>query len=107
MSKPSIGFIGLGLMGGNMVENLLNKGFSTTVMDLNPDAVAKCTARGAKVAKTGKELAESADIVMLCLTTSNIVEKCTILLTNAQIWLNSSRLLLNSSPILLNISQYC
>ena len=35
MSKPTIGFIGLGLMGGNMVENLQNKGYELTVMDLN------------------------------------------------------------------------
>jgi len=27
MSKPTIGFIGLGLMGGNMVENLQKKGY--------------------------------------------------------------------------------
>ena len=26
MTKPTIGFIGLGLMGGNMVENLQNRG---------------------------------------------------------------------------------
>tara|TARA_Y100000296_G_scaffold53198_1_gene60942 strand:- start:4361 stop:5239 length:879 start_codon:yes stop_codon:yes gene_type:complete len=74
MSKPKIGFIGLGLMGGNMVENLLNKGFPVTVMDLNSDAVNKCVDKGAKTASSGKTLAEDADIVMLCLTTSDIVE---------------------------------
>ncbi|MDP5131722.1 MAG: NAD(P)-binding domain-containing protein, partial [Paraglaciecola sp.] len=47
MSKPTIGFIGLGLMGGNMVENLQKKGYQLTVMDLNKDAVAACVARGA------------------------------------------------------------
>ena len=75
MSKPTIGFIGLGLMGGNMVENLQNKGYAVTVMDLNKAAVDKCVERGAKTAKTGKALAEASDIVMLCLTTSEIVEK--------------------------------
>ena len=40
MTKPVIGFIGLGLMGGNMVENLQNKGFELIVMDLNKEAVA-------------------------------------------------------------------
>lgn len=75
MSKPTIGFIGLGLMGGNMVENLQNRGYEVTVMDLNPEAVAKVTDRGGKSASTGKELAENSDIVMLCLTTSAIVEK--------------------------------
>ena len=75
MSKPAIGFIGLGLMGGNMVENLQNKGYELTVMDLNKDAVAECVARGAKAASSAKELAANVDIVMLCLTTSAIVEK--------------------------------
>ena len=41
MSKPTIGFIGLGLMGGNMVENLQKRGFEVIVMDLNKDAVQR------------------------------------------------------------------
>jgi 2-hydroxy-3-oxopropionate reductase len=75
MTKPVIGFIGLGLMGGNMVENLQTRGFEVNVMDLNKDAVAAVLARGnASEATTGKELAEKSDIVMLCLTTSAVVE---------------------------------
>ncbi|TXR53016.1 NAD(P)-dependent oxidoreductase [Reinekea thalattae] len=76
MSKPVIGFIGLGLMGGNMVENLQTRGYQVNVMDLNKDAVAAVLARGnASEASSGKELAEKSDIVMLCLTTSEVVEK--------------------------------
>jgi 3-hydroxyisobutyrate dehydrogenase len=75
MSKPIIGFIGLGLMGGNMAENLQNKGYELIVMDLSKDAVAACVARGAKTASTAKELAAGSDIVMFCLTTSAVVEK--------------------------------
>ena len=74
MSKPVIGFIGLGLMGGNMVENLQNRDYKLNVMDLNKDAVATCVARGATEVSTAKELAENSDIVMLCLTTSKVVE---------------------------------
>lgn len=74
MSKPTIGFIGLGLMGGNMVENLQNKGYPLTVMDLNKEAVDVCVARGAKSVTSAKELAQNSDIVMLCLTTSKVVE---------------------------------
>lgn len=75
MSKPRIGFIGLGLMGGNMVENLQNKGYDLVVMDLNKDAVEACVARGAEAADSAAQLASSVNIVMLCLTTSVIVEK--------------------------------
>jgi 3-hydroxyisobutyrate dehydrogenase len=75
MTKPVIGFIGLGLMGGNMVENLQKRGYQLIVMDLNKEAVATCVARGAKEASSAKELAAASDIVMLCLTTSAVVEK--------------------------------
>lgn len=75
MTKPVIGFIGLGLMGGNMVECLQKNDFQPIVMDLNQDAVDKVLARGGKAASSAKELAEQSDIVMLCLTTSTIVEK--------------------------------
>ncbi|PWQ92744.1 NAD(P)-dependent oxidoreductase [Leucothrix pacifica] len=76
MSKPVIGFIGLGLMGNNMVENLQNKGYELQVMDLNKDAVAAVIARGgATEASSPAELAAASDIVMLCLTTSEVVEK--------------------------------
>ncbi len=75
MNEPVIGFIGLGLMGGNMVECLQKNGIKPIVMDLNKDAVAAVVARGAKEATSAAELAAESDIVMLCLTTSEVVEK--------------------------------
>ena len=47
MNKPVIGFIGLGLMGGNMAECLQNNGFDLVVMGRNKDAVGAAVARGA------------------------------------------------------------
>lgn len=75
MTKPVIGFIGLGLMGGNMVENLQKRGFELVVMDLNKEAVARFVKNGATEATSGAELAAASDIVMLALTTSEVVEK--------------------------------
>ncbi|MDT0595706.1 NAD(P)-dependent oxidoreductase [Glaciecola petra] len=74
MDKPSIGFIGLGLMGRNMVENLQKRGFKPIVMDLNKDVVAEVVAQGGSAAESAAQLAADSDIVMLCLTTSTIVE---------------------------------
>ncbi|WP_371194817.1 NAD(P)-dependent oxidoreductase [Glaciecola sp. SC05] len=74
MTKPIIGFIGLGLMGSNMVENLQNRGFTLIVMDLNKDAVAAAVAKGATEAKSAADLAAASDIIMLSLTTSAVVE---------------------------------
>jgi len=75
MSKPVIGFIGLGLMGANMVENLQERGFEIVFMARKQDVIDKVLARGnATLAKTTKELAEKSDIVQLCVTTSEVVE---------------------------------
>lgn len=74
MTKPVIGFIGLGLMGGNMVENLQKRGYEPIVLDLNADAVAEVVARGGSEAKSAEELAAASDVIMLCLTTSAVVE---------------------------------
>ena len=74
MTKPVIGFIGLGLMGGNMVENLQKRGFEPIVMDRNEETVAAAVALGATEAASAAELAAGSDIVMLCLTTSEVVE---------------------------------
>lgn len=74
MTKPVIGFIGLGLMGGNMVENLQNRGYRPIVLDRNKDVVDTVVSRGATEAGSPAELAAACDIVMLCLTTSAVVE---------------------------------
>lgn len=74
MENPVIGFIGLGLMGGNMVECLQNNGIKPVVMARKKDVLDAVVARGATTASTGKELAEQCDIIMLCVTTSDVVE---------------------------------
>ncbi|WP_299639054.1 NAD(P)-dependent oxidoreductase [uncultured Ruegeria sp.] len=74
MTKPVIGFIGLGLMGGNMAECLQNNGFDLVVMGRNREAVAATVDRGAVEVATPRELAANSDIVMLCVTTSEVVE---------------------------------
>ena len=75
MSKPTIGFIGLGLMGGAMVERLQDRGYSLTVLG-NRDRthIDAAIARGASEAGSGKEVAAASDIVMLCMGTSDHVE---------------------------------
>ncbi len=74
MTKPVIGFIGLGLMGSNMAECLQNNGFDLVVMGRNKTAVAATVQRGAVEVATPRDLAEQSDIVMLCVTTSEVVE---------------------------------
>ena len=75
MSKPAIGFIGLGLMGDAMVQRLQAQGYALNVMANRSRAnVDAAIARGATEFKTARELAEASDIVMLCMDTSASVE---------------------------------
>jgi 2-hydroxy-3-oxopropionate reductase len=75
MTKPTVGFIGLGLMGSAMCENMLDLGYPLTVIAHRArENVEKAVARGAVEVKTARELAERSDIVMLCVDTSASVE---------------------------------
>ena len=75
MSKPTIGFIGLGLMGGAMVGRLQDQGYDLTVLG-NRDRthLDAAIARGATEAPDAHAVAQASDIVMLCMGTSDHVE---------------------------------
>ena len=57
-----------------MVQCLQNNGYDLVVMGRKKSATDPVIARGGKVVKTPKELAELSDIIMLCVTTSDVVE---------------------------------
>jgi len=70
-----IGFVGAGLMGHGMVVNLLKAGNEVTVIaHRNPAPIEDLVGRGArKVANLG-ELAQQADLIMICVSNSNVVQ---------------------------------
>ncbi|MDU8927062.1 NAD(P)-dependent oxidoreductase [Alisedimentitalea sp. MJ-SS2] len=75
MSKPKIGFIGLGLMGSAMVECLQKAGYDLVVLGNRDRAgIEAALSRGATEAGNAREVAESADLVMFCMGTSDHVE---------------------------------
>ncbi|MEM6381951.1 MAG: NAD(P)-dependent oxidoreductase [Pseudomonadota bacterium] len=75
MSKPTLGFIGLGLMGGAMVSRLQDLDYSLNVLgNRDRTELDKAVARGALEASSAREIALSSDIVMLCMGTSAHVE---------------------------------
>ncbi len=71
-----IGFIGLGLMGHGMALNLLKSGHDVSVMaHRNRAPVDDLVTRGAVETPNLGRLAESSDYIMLCLSSSRIVEE--------------------------------
>jgi len=64
MSKPTIAFLGLGIMGGGMAHRLLGAGFPLAVYNRNPDKAQPLAAAGAKVAASPREAAAGADLII-------------------------------------------
>ena len=75
MSTETIGFIGVGLMGHGMAKNIVEKGYPLTVMGhRNRAPVEDLLKRGAKEAKSAKDIGAASTIVFLCVTGSREVE---------------------------------
>ena len=70
-----IGFIGLGKVGGKLASSLLRNKFELTVRDLDQNLTNKFIIKGAKVAKTNKELVEKVDLVITCLPSPKVCAK--------------------------------
>ena len=75
MTKPVIGFIGVGLMGAGMAKNILTKGYPLMIMGhTNREPVERLKKLGATEATSPKELASKVDVLHLCVTVSPQVE---------------------------------
>jgi 3-hydroxyisobutyrate dehydrogenase len=64
---PSVGFIGLGNVGGKLAGSLLRNGVELTVRDLDRSAAERFLAAGAAWADSPRELAAAVDVVITCL----------------------------------------
>jgi len=71
MKKDRVGFIGLGNMGGRMTRRLVDAGIEVVGYDADP---ARAAAAGARAAGSVREVVEAADVVMLSLPDSKVVE---------------------------------
>ena len=80
----TVGFVGLGNMGGRMVQHLVGAGHEVAVHDVGDAAVARAVDTGARVAGSVGAVADGADVVFLSLPTPDVVESVvTELLTKA------------------------
>lgn len=93
---PTIGFIGLGIMGTPMALNLLKKGYKLVTWARNPKALTPLVRAGARVVTLPHFVAEQADVILLIVTDSTDV----IDLTNAmQRALRAGQTLIDMSTI--------
>jgi 3-hydroxyisobutyrate dehydrogenase-like beta-hydroxyacid dehydrogenase len=64
----NLGFIGLGVMGSEMVDRLLAKGHSVTGYNRTRSKAERLIAKGMKFAESPREVAEAADVVLSMVT---------------------------------------
>lgn len=74
MEDRTVGFIGLGRMGSGMVRNLLQAGVPLVVWDVLPESVQAVAAEGAVAAADPAALAESAELIFLCVPSDKEAE---------------------------------
>jgi 2-hydroxy-3-oxopropionate reductase len=74
ISPPTLGFIGLGVMGRPMALNLLKAGYPVIVFNRRPEKTAELVRLGARAAPSPAEIARTADIIFLCLPDTPDVE---------------------------------
>jgi 3-hydroxyisobutyrate dehydrogenase len=72
--KPTLGFIGIGLMGKPMVLRLLEAGFRVNVWNRSLEKLPQVIGAGAKACASITELVQASDIILLCLTDTQAVE---------------------------------
>ncbi|MBL6952372.1 MAG: NAD(P)-dependent oxidoreductase [Alphaproteobacteria bacterium] len=74
-SKPSIGFIGLGLMGQAFTRHLCGLGYTVTGYDLVAEKITAAAAHGVLPASSPADLTARADMVLLCVTSTDAVHQ--------------------------------
>ena len=72
--KPSLGYVGIGLMGLPMVKRLVPLGYAVRAYDIVAKQVEAAQAAGATAATTPAGAARGADLVLLNLPTTDAVE---------------------------------
>jgi 3-hydroxyisobutyrate dehydrogenase len=77
MAAPTIGFIGLGVMGMPMALNLLKKGHKVVAWGRTRSKLDPTVAAGATLADSPASVAAAADIVTLCVFDTEAVEEVT------------------------------
>jgi len=74
-SAEALGYLGLGMMGFPMSRRLLDAGYPVTVWNRSKAKAAPLVKAGAKLAADPRTVADTSNIIFMCLTDANAVEE--------------------------------
>jgi 3-hydroxyisobutyrate dehydrogenase-like beta-hydroxyacid dehydrogenase len=74
LANPSVGLIGLGLLGAALAERFLRAGHALVGYDIDPDRRQLLTTLGGQPAESPADVFRNADRIVLSLPTSDVVE---------------------------------
>lgn len=73
--EGTVGYVGLGDMGGGIATHLAEVGVKLVVFDLNQKAIDALVAKGARAAKSLQDVASSSDVIIICVDPESQVPK--------------------------------
>jgi len=74
----AIGFVGLGLMGEGFTRRLIEKGHTVIGFDIDPEKMRAAAAGGVKPVASAADVAQTCDIVLICVINTAAVEDATL-----------------------------
>jgi 3-hydroxyisobutyrate dehydrogenase len=98
-AKPTLGFIGLGLMGTAMSLRLLEKGWAVNVWNLEPESMALVVDAGATGKTSPAEVTRDSDIVLMCVLHTEAVEQCVFGRDGIAVTASANKILIDHSTI--------
>ncbi len=105
MTKPKIGFIGIGIMGFPMAKNLLKAGYPLIAYDLDKQSLEKIVKEGAQKGESNTHVAQNCDVIITMLPNSPDVEKAVLAEEGILAGARKGQILIDMSSIAPLVSQ--
>ncbi len=97
---PKIGFMGLGIMGQPMAQNIAKAGYELTVYNRSPAKTEPLADTGATVVVYPKEVAEAADVIIMMLAGPEIITEVLDGPQGLKAGMHAGQTLINMSTVL-------
>jgi 3-hydroxyisobutyrate dehydrogenase-like beta-hydroxyacid dehydrogenase len=99
MSKPVVGVVGLGIMGGAMAEALVKAGYSVCGFDVVAAACRRLKQAGGRPLKSPAQVAEQADMVIVSLSTTEALQSVVQDICASQVKKDAKKIVIETSTL--------